>query len=249
MSIFVSLTNIKIVLVRTFHPGNIGSAARSLKTMGLNNLCLVCPRDFPSTESEKMAAGAQDVLASSDIVSSVGEAVSKCGVVIASTARVRGYDLPELHPEEAAQMLVEHAGKSKVALIFGPERMGLHNEDIQYAKYRVSIPANPNYNSLNLAAAVQTLTYEIYKESIRSKDQKNTLAPERKAELPSSGDIERLHQHLEKVLKKIKFLRPHQGETLQRIRHMIARAEPNTLELNILRGILNRIEQSIEQVD
>lgn len=244
----MSLANIKIVLVRTFHPGNIGSTARSMKTMGLSDLCLVSPRDFPSLEAEKMAAGAQDILADVSIFTSVPQAVAECGAIIASTARVRGYDLPKLNPQQAAQMLVEHAESSKVALLFGPERMGLHNQDIQYAKYRVSIPANPEYNSLNLAAAVQTLSYEIYKDFLRVKDNSIESYVDREKALPSSSDIERLHEHLERVLRQIKFLRPHQGETLQRLRHLISRAEPDVLELNILRGILKRIEQSLDQL-
>ena len=238
----MSLNNIKIALVRTFHPGNIGSAARSMKTMGLNDLCLVEPRDYPSLEADKMAAGAQDTLLAARIADSVAEAVADCRLVIATTARIRGYDLPELNPEQAATMLVEHAKNAPVALIFGPERMGLHNDDIKYAKYRVSIPANPEYSSLNLAAAVQILSYEIFKASPKLSIESQAAV---KKELPTSGDIERLHIHLESVLKEIKFLRPHQGETLQRLRHLIARAEPDVLELNILRGILNRIEQSL----
>lgn len=242
----MSLNNIKIALVRTFHPGNIGSAARSMKTMGLSDLCLIEPRDYPSLEADKMAAGAQDTLSTADEVSSVAEAVADCSLVIATTARIRGYDLPELDPEQAALMLNEHAKHSKVALIFGPERMGLHNDDIKYAKYRVSIPANPQYSSLNLAAAVQTLSYEIFKASNKLSTKEDQAIIKR--DLPTSGDIERLHVHLESVLKEIKFLRPHQGETLQRLRHLIARAEPDVLELNILRGILNRIEQSLKPI-
>ena len=238
----MSLNNIKIALVRTFHPGNIGSAARSMKTMGLNDLCLIQPRDYPSFEADKMAAGAQDTLSAASITDSVEEAVADCSLVIATTARIRGYDLPELSPEQAATMLLEHAQDAPVALIFGPERMGLHNDDIKYAKYRVSIPANPEYSSLNLAAAVQILSYEIFKASSKPSIESQTGI---KKELPTSDDIERLHVHLESVLREIKFLRPHQGETLQRLRHLIARAEPDVLELNILRGILNRIEQSL----
>lgn len=238
------LHRIRIVLVRTFHAGNIGSAARSMKTMGLSDLCLVAPKDFPSPEANKMAAGAEAMLDHVRVVDSLAEAISDCTLVVASTARPRGYDLPKLEPAQAAQMLVQHANTAPVALIFGPERMGLHNDDIQYAKYRVTIPANPEYNSLNMAAAVQTLSYEIYQASISTS--KPTINDDQFRELPSSNDIERLHEHLEKVLRQIKFLRPHQGETLQRIRHLLARAEPDVLELNILRGILRSIEQTIQ---
>ena len=157
--------------------------------------------------------------------------------------RPRGYDLPELTPEDTAIMLTEGAKRGPVALIFGPERMGLHNDDIRHAKYRVTIPANPNYSSLNMAAAVQTLSYEIYKASLSNSPQ---IDNHLKRELPSSQDLERLYVHMEKVLKEISFLRPHQGETMQRIRHLLTRAEPDTLELNILRGILSAIEKETQ---
>ena len=236
----LNLDLVRIVLVRTFHPGNIGSAARSMKTMGLRDLCLVAPKDFPCDQANKMAAGAEDMLESVRVVDTLPEALSDCTTIIASTARPRGYDLPELNPEQAADMLVTGAQKKPVALIFGPERMGLHNNDIRLAKYRVTIPANPDYSSLNMAAAVQTLSYEIFKAA-------NTQQPSTKAtrELPSSADIERFYVHLENVLKEIRFLKPHQGETLLRLRHLVSRAEPDVLEMNILRGILASIEKSL----
>ena len=240
----MSLENIRIVLVRTYHSGNIGSAVRSMKTMGLSDLCLVSPRDFPSAEANKMAAGAEGMLSAIKVVETLEQAVSGCTVIVASTVRPRAYDLPELNPEQTANLLLEGASHSPVALIFGPERMGLHNEDIKLAKYRVTIPANPEYNSLNMAAAVQTLSYEIYKASI------NTVGREDKEirKLPSSKDIEHLYVHLEKVLKDIQFLKSHQGETMQRLRNLLNRAEPDVLETNIIRGILTAIEKSLKQV-
>ncbi len=236
------LNNIRIVLVRTFHPGNIGSAARSMKTMGLTDLTLVEPRDFPSDEAEKMAAGATDVVANARLFDTLPDAIADCTTVIASTARPRGYDLPELDPEAAASLLVQDAQKGPVALIFGPERMGLHNEDIKHAKYRVTIPANPEYSSLNMAAAVQTLSYEVYKAAMRCTPMQEKAPAQR--DLPTSEDIERFYVHLEQVLGDIRFLRPHQGETMQRLRHLFTRAEPDVLELNILRGILSAVEKN-----
>ena len=244
----MNLDHIRIVLVRTFHPGNIGSAARSMKTMGLSDLCLVAPKDFPSPEANKMAAGAEDMLETVTVTQSLQEAIKDCTTVIASTARPRGYDLPELNPEQAANMLLAGSETNPVALIFGPERMGLHNDDIRLAKYRLTIPANPDYSSLNMAAAVQTLSYEIFKQAQKNNDEKTLTVQQTeqlKKDLPSSDDVERLHDHIEDVLRKIKFLRPHQGETLDRIRHLITRAEPDVLETNILRGILTAIEKNI----
>jgi tRNA (cytidine32/uridine32-2'-O)-methyltransferase len=139
-----------------------------------------------------------------------------------------------------AEMMVETSANSPVEFVFGPERMGLHNEDLQFTKYRVSIPSNPDYNSLNLAAAVQILAYEIFKASYTDSGSDKQVR-----DLPSSDDIERLYIHLEKVLKDIRFLRPHQGETMQRLRHLLSRAEPDVLETNIIRGILSAIEKSL----
>ena len=190
-----------------------------------------------------MAAGAEDLLNHAKTVNSLAEAISDCTVVVASTARPRGYDLPELDPGQAAQLLVDTAVDSPVALVFGPERMGLHNQDIQHAKYRVTIPANPEYKSLNMAAAVQILSYEIFKAA-------HTPAvadTEQARVLPSSADIERLHVHLEEVLNEIKFLRSHQGETLLRIRTLISRAQPDVLETNIIRGILTAVQKSLKK--
>ncbi|MBX2849756.1 MAG: RNA methyltransferase [Acidiferrobacterales bacterium] len=240
-----ALANIKVVLVRTFHPGNIGSAARSMKTMGLSNLCLVNPRNYPHAEVTKMAAGAADMLETVQLADSITEAISDCTVVIATTARQRAYDLPELSAQQAAQKLVHGAKSKPVALIFGPERMGLHNDDICHAKYRVTIAANPEYTSLNLAAAVQILSYEIF-QTFTNLSETNLDSKGQVRDLPSSQDIERLYQHLQAVLTDIKFLRSHSGETMQRIRQLLTRAEPDVLETNILRGILSSIEKSLK---
>ena len=240
----MSLQNIRVVLVRTFHPGNIGSALRSMKTMGLEDLCLVSPRDFPNDQANKMAAGAEDLLGRVKVVESLTEAIASCTLVIASTVRRRSYDLPELSPAAAARKLVVAAASSPVALLFGPERMGLHNQDLQHATHRVTIPATPAYNSLNMAAAVQILSYEIFKAAFKGGLNESQPVVTATRELPSAEDIERLHIHLEKVLHDIDFLRPHQGETLQRLRTLITRAEPDLLETNIIRGILTAMEKA-----
>lgn len=239
------LSNIRIVLVRTFHPGNIGSVARAMKTMGLSELYLVSPKSFPSPEANKMAAGAEDLLGQIQVVEDLSTALSGCTFIAATSARPRGYDLPVISPTETAEQLVAHASNSSVALVFGPERMGLHNHDIKLAKYRVSIPANPNYRSLNLASAVQIMSYEIHKAylAIQSKPTDSLSATVKTRDLPPAEDIERLLTHLEEVLHEINFLRPHQGETLQRLRNLLHRAEPDLVETNILRGILSAMQK------
>ncbi len=230
------LNNVRVVLVRTYHPGNIGSAARAMKTMGLTNLVLVNPLDFPSDEATKMAASADDVIKNATICGSVYEAVKDCSMVIASTARSRAYDLPELSPEESAKQLLLSAKNKKVALIFGPERMGLSNEDLQFAKYRVTIPTSPEYSSLNLAAAVQTLSYEVFKQ-YSANVASNQVESER--EQPSIEQMEQYFIRLEETLQDSGFIiKNHPGQIMQKLRSLFSRAQLDEVELNILHGIL-----------
>ena len=237
------LDNIRIVMVRTFHPGNIGSAARSMKTMGLSQLYLVSPREFPSDEALKMAAGAKDAVEQAIVVDSVYEAVKDCSLVIATTARIRGNDLPELSPDKMAYALNTAAKKAPVALIFGPERMGLFNEDLTLAKYRVTIPANPDYSSLNIAAAVQTLSYEIYKHSLSEQTEK-TESDHFNRELPSAEELETFYLQLEQTLKETGFIiKNHPGKVMQRLRHLFSRTELDAHELRILRGALASVQR------
>ena len=240
------LDNIRIVLVKTFHSGNIGSAARAMKTMGLSDLYLVNPIDFETeigrNEALKMAMSADDVIQNISVVDNLYDAVKDCTVVVASTARSRGYDLPEVTPEKSAQLLYDNAQKSKVAIVFGPERMGLSNDDLQQCKYRVTIPTSPDYSSLNLAAAVQTLSYEIYKKSIALE---NNSKPDSIKELPTAESLEKLFSHFETTLKDTGFIiKNHPGEIMQKLRNVFTRAELDDSEVNILRGILSSVDRA-----
>ena len=241
------LEHVRLVLVRTFHPGNIGSAARCAKTMALPPLHLVNPKQYPEAQATQMAAGAEDWLNQSIIHDSVASAVKDCRLVIATTARPRGYDLPELTPRPAAELLLEHSATGPVALIFGPERMGLHNEDLQQAQYRLTIPANPEYCSLNLAAAVQIMSYELYQAALAHPPvSQNQLTENQPTEpLPPAEQFEALFARLERVLSESGFLRAHQGETLDRIRHWVRRSELTQAEMNIALGALNAIQRSL----
>ncbi len=239
------LSNIRIVLVRTFHSGNIGSTARAMKTMGLTDLWLVSPKDFETVAGKqdalKMAVSADDIVENTQIVDSLYDAVKDCTAVIASTARTRGYDLPELNPEECAKQLHSESIKSKVALVFGPERMGLSNEDLQLAKHRVTIPTNPDYSSLNLAAAVQTLSYEIFKQSGCVEDTVNEARS-----LPTAESLEQLYMHMETTLKDTGFIiKNHPGEVMQKLRNVFTRAELDEAEVNILRGVLSSVDRCV----
>ncbi len=256
------LDNIRVVLVRTFHPGNIGSVARSMKTMGLTDLCLVAPKEFPSEEANKMAMSAQDIIETAMIVDDIPSAIKDCTIVVASTARIRGIDLPELTPEETAAAFMNTLGEThntdnNVALVLGPERMGLHNDDIQHATHRVTIPTSPMMQSLNIAAAAQTLCYEIYKRHIQDipaehsnkghLDTTGTLK-ETKARKPLANreDHERFYLHLEDTIKTTGFIREgHGGPIMLRLRALFARAEPDKEEMNILRAILASIDKQL----
>ena len=250
--------NIRIVLVRTYHPGNIGSSIRAMKTMGLSQLVLVEPREFPSEDANKMASSAEDLLADAVVVDTLLEAVHDCSLVIACTARPRTFDLPALQPEPAARRLCQSAEASPVALVFGPERMGLHNDDIQLAHYRVSIPANPDYSSLNLASAVQILCYELRKQlDLESGDNDTTAASGSVKALPSGSDTdktlptiaqrENFYEVLEEVLNDTGFVnQQHPGQLMLKLRRLFSRAEPDESEMNILRGSLAAIQRSLK---
>ena len=234
------LENIRIVLVRTYHAGNIGSAIRAMKTMGLTELVLVNPRDYPSEEANKMASSAEDLLEHTKVVDSLYEAVKDCELVIACTARPRTFDLPVIDPEQSATQLMKIAAKKPVALVFGPERMGLHNDDIQLAHYRVTIPANPDYSSLNLASAVQILCYELRKQM------DNPTEPEIPRTFPSIEQKENFYETLEEVLNDVDFVnKQHPGQLMLKLRRFFSRAEMDESELNILRGSLAALQRKI----
>lgn len=239
------LDNIRIVLVRTYHPGNIGSVARAMKTMGLTNLALVNPREFPSEEATKMALSAEDLLQNSTIHSDIHSAIADCKLVMASTARIRGVDLPEVKPDVCATKLLQESKRHKTALLFGPERMGLHNDDIQYATHRVTIPTSPNLQSLNIGAAAQTLCYEIYKQFINSDASiHDATTTDLNRQLADRADHERFYAHLEETIRTTGFIKQgHGGPIMLRLRALFARAEPDKEEINILRAILASIDK------
>ena len=237
------LENIRIILVNTSHTGNIGSTARAMKTMGLSQLVLVDPVSPPDGKSSALAAGAGDVLANAKTVSTLEEAVADCGLVVGTSARSRTLSWPMLEPRECGEKLISEVSKYPVALVFGRENNGLTNEELQQCHFHVCIPANPEYSSLNLAAAVQTLCYEIRMAFLNE-----TRVPETEAEYPLSEDLERFYSHLEQTLLKTNFIIPqHPGMVMTKLRRLYNRARPESQELNILRGILASIDKSIEK--
>lgn len=186
-----------------------------------------------------MAAGAADVLETAVVSSSLYDAIADCKMVIASTVRVRGYDLPSMTPEECGGELLKRAVDGPVALMFGPERFGISNSDLAFARARVTIPANPEYSSLNLAASVQTLCYEIYKQYSLSiaATQSSENSP-----LPSVQELEYFYKHMETAFRETGFInRNHSGEIMQKLRRLFGKAQPDQTEINILRGMLASI--------
>ena len=232
--------DIRVVLVETSHPGNIGAAARALKNMGLSQLVLVRPRAFPDSEASARASGAIDVLERATVVDSLEQGLAGCGLVIATTARERDQNFRVLDIREAAVRAVEQSARGPVALVFGNERTGLTNEELSLAHLLLRIPANPDYSSLNLAQAVQLVTYEVYRARGARYESLASSVP-----LASAADMERLYAHLESVLELIGFRdRTTSGEHLMpRIRRFLNRAELDQNEANIVRGILTAIEE------
>jgi tRNA/rRNA methyltransferase len=225
---------IRIVLCHTSHPGNIGGAARAMKTMGLDRLHLVNPKQFPSAEADAMAVHAADVLASASVHSHLDQALAGTVFVAACTARSRGLSHAVLTPRETAARLAYEASRGPVALIFGPEKCGLTVEEVSRCSVIAMIPANPQYSSLNLAAAVQLLAYEI-----RLALEATETYPQEAFEPAPYEDLERLFEHLEQTLYDIEFLDPRNPKRLmQRLRRLFQRARLEREEVNILRGIL-----------
>ncbi|WP_363322499.1 tRNA (cytosine(32)/uridine(32)-2'-O)-methyltransferase TrmJ [uncultured Gilliamella sp.] len=240
------LDNIKIVLVETSHTGNMGSAARAMKTMGLTNLCLVNPIIKPDSQSISLAAGASDIIKNAHICSSLTQAIADCNLVIGTSARSRSLQWPNLTPKVCADKIVQQALNSKVALVFGRERVGLTNDELQKCDYHVSIPANPDYSSLNLAMSVQVLCYEIRMSMLNTQDLTSNSIEVAEVDFPTNADIERFYQHLQQTLLNTGFINAnHPGQVMGRLRRLFTRAHVEQQELNILRGILTSIDKKL----
>jgi tRNA (cytidine32/uridine32-2'-O)-methyltransferase len=250
------LETIRIVLVNTSHTGNIGSVARAMKTMGLSQLVLVDPVTKPDSQASALAAGATDVLHGAGIVDTLAEAIADCGLVIGTSARSRTLDWPLLEPRGAASKLLAESPRYPVALVFGRESSGLTNDELQQCNFHVHIPANPDYSSLNLAMAVQALSYEIRMQWLEGQADNakgqalSSLAPADSSiepiDYPRADDLERFFVHLEQTLGETGFIiKQHPGQVMAKLRRMFARARPEEAELNILRGMLTSIDKKI----
>lgn len=231
------LARIRFVLVRTSHPGNIGSAARAIRTMGLRRLHLVAPEAFPHAEASALAAGAADVLDAARVDSVLPDAIADCGLVLGATARHRGIALEELDPRQAARRVLDAANAGReIALVFGNERSGLENEEVKYCHAAVTIPADPGYSSLNLAQAVQVVAWELRMAWLDGRAGRAVAPAEQPAD---AAQMEQYFAHLARTLDAIDF---HKGRSperiMQRLRRLYLRAAPDRRELRALHGIL-----------
>lgn len=229
---------VRIVLVETSHPGNIGAAARAMKTMCLTDLVLVNPSEFPHPDAAARASGAVDLLERARVTATLDEALAGCVLVAGTSARRRGIGPPELAPRECAARLAAGALQQDVALVFGRERTGLTNEELGRCHILVNIPANPEYSSLNLASAVQVLAYELMLARAAA-----PAASEAGTRLATADEMERFYEHLEQAALETGFLDPANPKHLmRRLRRLFNRAQPDQNEINILRGLLAALQ-------
>lgn len=237
------LDNIRIVMIGTTHPGNIGAAARAMKTMGLSRLVLVGPERFPDAEASSRASGADDILASARVCEGLDEALQGCQLVVGASARLRSLSWPVLEPGAMAEKLVTESGQAPVALLFGREHSGLSNEELSRCHFLVNIPANPDFSSLNIAAAVQVLSWELRRYT--GEMPRVTEKIRHELDLPAPADeMEGFFRHLEQALVDIDFLDPdNPGQMMHRLRRLYQRSRPDRRELNILRGILSAVDK------
>lgn len=235
------MDNIRVVLVNTSHPGNIGAAARAMKTMGLRRLYLVAPVSFPDSEATARASGAADLLGEAVVTGTLAEAVADCELVFGASARSRTIAWPQVDARECGRLVA--GSEAEVAAVFGRERTGLTNEELDLCHYLVSIPSNPHYSSLNIAAAVQVLSYELAMACAGETDIGGHGTPPAGV---SGEDMQRFYQHLLETLELTEFYDPDNPRQLvRRLKRMFNRLQPDRMEMNILRGILTSVQDKI----
>ena len=235
-----SAMSIRIVLVGTTHPGNIGAAARAMKNMGLVDLALVNPKYFPHEEATARASGASDVLENACVFATLAEALEDCVYVAGASARSRTISWPSMGPRDCAERMINEKEQGTVAAVFGPEKSGLHNDDLDLCNTLLTIPTDPGFSSLNVAMAVQVLAYELRVASLLDP------GPQFETESPPATleEMEHFYSHLERSLEEIRFLDPDNPRHLmRRLRRLFVRARPDKNEVNILRGILTAVDR------
>lgn len=239
----MKFSSVRIVLVATSHPGNIGSTARAMKTMGLHSLYLVRPKSFPDYKANELAAGADDVLNDAVVVDTLDEALAGCQVILATSARPRDLSLPGLIPSDAAHLISKKSDETQIALVFGREHAGLTNEELLKCHYHIHIPSNPDYSSLNLAQAVQIIAYELRMKLLTPKAEVSLQMDEE----ATASEIEQFYEHLKEVFIEINFLKTANPRRLMlRVRRLFNRVQLEKMEVSILRGMLSQVQKSLK---
>lgn len=245
------LANVRIVLVNTTLPANIGAAARAMKTMGITDLCLVEPKVFPSAEATSLASGASDVLAQARVVATLEEAVADCSLVLGTSARSRTIPWPLMDARQAGEAVRMESGTQKVAIVFGREDRGLTNEELQRCNYHVCIPSDEEYGVLNVAAAVQVLCYEVRMAHLLAAEQPLPEAQKMPLqflrwdeEVVPHEDMERFYTHFEQMLLDTGFLTPDNPRQLMaRARRLFGRVRLDRIEYNMWRGVFTKLQE------
>lgn len=234
---------INIVLVETSHPGNIGSVARAMKTMGLSRLSLVNPRKYPSPEAEALSGNAEDVLANATVYSSIEEAIKDSTFVYATSSRNRTVQWPTVNAEEGASIICDQIHSDKeISILFGREDRGLTNEELQLANTHIEIPANPEYPVLNLAMSAQIVAYEILKASTNTESREWQDYPE-----VDSENLQMLIDHFIETAVSIDVIRKDRPKKIiSRIKRMFTRLHPDEMETSFMRGFLSAINKKIK---
>ena len=233
------LSSIRVVLVGTTDSGNIGAAARAMKTMGLSDLALVAPREFPSAKATARASGATDVLAQAMVVERVEDAIADRNLVMGASARLRAITVPADTPREAAERIATLPDDTRAAVLFGREKTGLTNAELDLCQRLIHVPANPEYSSLNLAMSVQVMAYELRQCLLAPRiDLAEGAAPATQAAMDG------FFEHLERALTHVRYLDPdNPRQLMRRMRRLFHRAQPDGDEVNLLRGVLTKIER------
>lgn len=237
----MSLDNIKIVLVGTTHPGNIGAAARAMKAMGLTRLALVRPKIFPHADATARAAGADDLLAHAELHDNLADALANCRLAVATSVRKRRLDWPGFTAREFGGIALREARLGEIAVVFGRENNGLSNEELDLCNRLVHIHTNPEFGSLNLGAAVQVMAYEVYTAWLLAKGEESGVQADG-ADYATAAEVEGFFTHLETMLLQIGFFgHRYSPKLVRRLRRLLHRIRPDRTEINILRGILTAI--------
>lgn len=244
------LNDIEFVLSHTTHPGNIGAAARALKTMGLEHLKLVNPKQFPSAEATRRASRADDILAKAQVFERIQDAVAENKLIVGTSARSRTLPWPMLEPRELAQKIAQDETRRPVAILFGTENSGLTNEELSLCHYHVCIPTNPEYSSLNVASAIQLIAYELRLAALDNSDiSREIIECDDPGELPATGEqVEQMFEHWQQVMEHTKFFKPLKPKMiLMRLRRIFNKSHLTDSEVRLLRGFLASIKKFTSQ--